>query len=138
VATAVKALRPGARVIAVEPELAADAAESFRAGTRVTWPFERTYRTMADGLRTTSVGQLPFAHIMSYVDDVVTVSEAEIAAAVRLLARRARLVAEPSGAVATAGYLFHAAELPAGATVAVVSGGNADPARYAQILTESD
>ncbi|MFI5958289.1 threonine/serine dehydratase [Cryptosporangium sp. NPDC051539] len=131
VATAIKALSPATRVIAVEPELAADAAESFRAGRRVTWTADRTYRTIADGLRTTSLGVLPFAHIREHVDAVVTVSEEEIVAAVRTLGRRSRLVAEPSGAVTTAAYLFHASELPAASrTVAVVSGGNVDPAAY--------
>ncbi|TQS39752.1 threonine ammonia-lyase [Cryptosporangium phraense] len=131
VATAIKALSPTTRVIAVEPELAADAAESFRTGRRVTWTPEQTYRTIADGLRTTSVGVLPFAHIREYVDGVVTVSDEEIASAVRVLGRKARLVAEPSGAVTTAAYLYHAAELPPAArTVAVVSGGNVDPAKY--------
>ncbi|HEV2088661.1 MAG TPA: threonine/serine dehydratase [Cryptosporangiaceae bacterium] len=135
VAVAVKALFPAAKVVGVEPELAADAGESFRAGRRVTWPAERTYRTMADGLRTTSVGVLPFAHLSSLVDAFVTVTEEEIAEAVRVLAFGARLVAEPSGAVATAAYLFHAAELPAGRThVAVVSGGNVDPGLYARLL----
>jgi len=131
VATAIKALSPETRVIAVEPELAADAAESFRTGERVIWTPEQTYRTIADGLRTTSVGVLPFEHIRRYVDGVVTVSEEEIVEAVRVLGRKSRLVAEPSGAVTTAAYLFHAAELPAASrTVAVVSGGNVDPAAY--------
>ena len=131
VATAIKALSPATRVIAIEPELAADAAESFRTGERVAWTPEQTYRTIADGLRTTSVGVLPFEHIRRYVDDVVTVSEAEIAEAVRVLGRKSRLIAEPSGAVTTAAYLFHADSLPtASRTVAVVSGGNVDPEKY--------
>lgn len=138
VATAIKTLLPEARVIAVEPELAADAAESFRTGERVTWSPELTHRTIADGLRTTSVGVLPFAHIRKYVDGVVTVTDEEIVAAVGVLGRKSRLVAEASGAVATAAYLFHAAELPtAGRTVAVVSGGNVDPARYSGWFTEA-
>jgi threonine dehydratase len=134
VAAAVTAMCPRARVIAVEPELAADAAESMRTGRRVTWSPERTYRTIADGLRTTSVGELPWLHLRQLVGRVVTVSEDEIRQAVRVLARRARLVAEPSGAVATAAYLFKAAELPPGRTVAVVSGGNVDPVEYAALL----
>jgi threonine dehydratase len=69
------------------------------------------------------------------VDDIVTVSEDEILAAVALLARGSRLVAEPSGAVTTAAYLNRAAELPAGRTVAVVSGGNIDPALLARVLS---
>lgn len=138
ISTAVKALSPTTRVIGVEPELAADAHESFRTGELVTWPPELTYRTIADGLRTTSVGVLPFAHIRQNVDAVVTVSEAEIVAAVGVLGRSSRLVAEPSGAVTTAAYLFHAAELPAARrVVAVVSGGNVDPARYAHLFVDT-
>ena len=138
VATAIKALAPSTVVIAVEPELAADTAESFRTGERVTWPAELTYRTIADGLRTTSVGVLPFAHIQKYVDGVVTVTDDEIVEAVGVLGRKSRLVAEPSGAVTTAAYLFHSAELPTAArTVAVVSGGNVDPARYSDWFTET-
>jgi threonine dehydratase len=135
VATAVKSLRPGARVIAVEPELAAETAESLRRGTRAYWPPERTYRTIADGLRVTTPGRLPWQHIQAYVDGAVTVSEEEIRRAMRRLALDGRLVAEPSGAVATAAQLFHADVLPPGRRVAVVSGGNADPALLAVVLT---
>ncbi len=131
-ATALAMLRPEAKVVLVEPELAGDAAESFRTGARVTWTSQQTYRTMADGLRTTSVGEQPWEHIKRYVHAVVTVTEDEIAEAVRVLARKARLVAEPSGAVTTAAYLFR--DLPPGKHVAVVSGGNVDPVQYAGIL----
>jgi len=125
IATAVKALSPGTRVIGVEPELAADAAESFRSGHRVSWTPEQTYRTIADGLRTTSVGEIPWHQIQRYVDDVITVSEDEIRDGVRRLAADARLVAEPSGAVPFAAYLHHGDELGTGGNiVAVVSGGN--------------
>lgn len=125
IATAIKALSPGTRVIGVEPELAADAAESFRTGQRVSWTAEQTYRTIADGLRTTSVGEIPWRQIQKYVDDIITVSEDEIRDGVRRLAADARLVAEPSGAVPFAAYLHHADELGIdGKVVAVVSGGN--------------
>ncbi len=125
IATAIKALSPGTRVIGVEPELAADAAESFRTGQRVSWTPEQTYRTIADGLRTTSVGEIPWRQIQKYVDDFITVSEDEIRDGVRRLAADARLVAEPSGAVPFAAYLHHADELGVdGNVVAVVSGGN--------------
>jgi threonine dehydratase len=134
VATAVKALCPRARVVGVEPELAADAAESLRVGTRVAWPPELTYRTVADALRVTCVGALPWRHIRAHVDDIVTVSEVEIREAVRVLAGRARLVAEPGGAVATAAYLFRRDDLPSGPTVCVVSGGNVDPQTFTAIL----
>jgi threonine dehydratase len=137
VAAAVKQLSPKARVVGVEPELAGDAAESFRKGKIETWPAELTSRTLADGLRTQSVGVRNFAHIQAFVDNIVTVTESEIRAAVRAIVAATHLVPEPSGAVATAALLFHADKLPAFRTaVAVVSGGNVDPALLAQILTE--
>lgn len=138
VAAAVKQLSPRTKVFGIEPELAADTAESFRTGAIVTWPAELTSRTIADGLRTQSVGQRNFAHIRAFVDGIVTVTEAEIRAAMRAIVATTRLVPEPSGAVAVAALLFHSAELPAYTTaVAIVSGGNVDPAQLAQILTES-
>jgi threonine dehydratase len=138
VATAVKALSPGTRVIGVEPELAGDAAESFRSGERVSWTPEQTYRTIADGLRTTSVGEIPWRQIQKYVDDVITVSEDEIRDGVRRLAADARLVAEPSGAVPFAAYLHHAGQLGlSGNVVAVVSGGNLAMDTLAQIITQA-
>lgn len=137
VATAVKRLRPQARVFGVEPELAGDTAESFRTGKIVTWGAELTSRTIADGLRTQSVGERNFAHIRAFVDGIVTVTEAEIRAAMRAIIASARLVPEPSGAVAAAALLFHGAELPSyERAVAVVSGGNVAPDLLAQVLTE--
>jgi threonine dehydratase len=144
IAVAVKALLPGTRVIGVEPELAADARDSLRAGTRVAWTSEQTSRTKADALRVEQVGELTFPHIQAYVDDIVTVSEAEMLDTVGRLARQARLVAEPGGAVAVAAALYRdAAELgitstTAAPVVAVLSGGNIDPTLLATILqTES-
>jgi threonine dehydratase len=137
VAAAVKQSSPSTKVFGVEPELAGDTAESFRAGSIVTWPAELTSRTIADGLRTQSVGWRNFAHIQAFVDGIVTVSEAEIRAAMRAIVAAARLVPEPSGAVATAALLFHGAELPPYTrAVAVLSGGNVDPALLAEVLTE--
>jgi threonine dehydratase len=137
VAAAVKQLSPQTRVFGIEPELAGDTAESFRAGRIVTWPAELTSRTLADGLRTQSVGVRNFAHIQAFVDGIVTVTEAEIRAAMRAIVAATRLVPEPSGAVSTAALLFHAHELPVyRKAVAVVSGGNVDPALLAQVLTE--
>jgi threo-3-hydroxy-L-aspartate ammonia-lyase len=135
IATAVKSIRPEAKVIGVEPELAADARESMRLGRPIEWAAGQTARTMADALRVQQVGYLPFAHLAEYVDGIVTVSEDEIAAALRVLALNARLVAEPAGAVATAAYLYHRTGLPVGSTyVAVLSGGNVDPALLTEIL----
>lgn len=136
VATAIKYRHPRTKVIGVEPELAGDLAEGFALGERRVWPTDKTGRTMADGLRTPSVGQLNWAHIRAYVDDVVTVSEKAIVSAMRELATRSRLVVEPSGAVATAAYLEHGYRIPDGVTVAIASGGNVDLAAYAAALAE--
>ncbi len=138
VAAAVKQLRPQAKVFGVEPELAGDTAESFRTGSIVTWGAELVSRTIADGLRTQSVGVRNFAHLQAFVEGIITVTEAEIRAAMRAIIAVTRLIPEPSGAVSTAALLFHAAQLPPYKTaVAIVSGGNVDPALLAQILTES-
>lgn len=133
IATAAKALNPAIRVYGVEPELAADAKDSFDAGELRTWPVEKTYRTSADGLRT-NLSQLTFAHLRRHLDGIVTVSEEEIASTVGLLARESKLVSEPSGAVATAAHLFHSDELPAGRVVAVISGGNLDVELFAKLV----
>ncbi|NUO98234.1 MAG: threonine/serine dehydratase [Nonomuraea sp.] len=130
VAAAVKALRPDVRVYGVEPELAADAAESLAAGHVVAWETSRTYRTVADGLRVNRLSELTFAHLREHLEGIVTVSEDEMLAAVRHLARTARLVAEPSGAATTAALL--SGRVPAGRTVAVLSGGNVDPELFAR------
>ena len=135
VATAVKLLRPEAKVIGVEPELAADAQASLRAGKIVSWPGEKVGRTIADGLLTLHVGEINFEHIRRYVDDIVTIGEDEIREAMRRLALRARLVAEPRGAVTSAAFFFHREELPhAEKTVAVISGGSVEPQLLASVL----
>jgi threonine dehydratase len=140
VATAVKALSPATRVIGVEPGLAADAAESLAAGRLVTWPVEQTVRTVADGLRT-SLSALTYAHLAARLDGIATVTEDQILSTVGSLARDYRVVAEPSGAVAPAAWLHRAAALRErfdigdGPVVAVVSGGNVDPAVFAAALT---
>jgi threonine dehydratase len=138
VAAAVKQLKPSVKVFGVEPELAGDTAASFRIGSIVEWPAELTSRTIADGLRTQSVGVRNFAHIQRYVDGIITVSEAEIRAAMRAIVTTTRLVPEPSGAVASAALLFHADELPPYfKAVAIVSGGNVSIEQLGQVLTEA-
>jgi threonine dehydratase len=126
VATAVKALRPSATVIGVEPADAADARESLATGALVEWPIERTYQTIADALRV-QLSELTFAHLRARLDGIVTVTDDEILSTVGRLARTARLVVEPGGAVAAAAFLHRRDELPSGATVAVLSGGNISP-----------
>jgi len=136
IAAAIRALCPGARVIGVEPELAADARDSLRSGQQVTWPPQDTQRTIADALRVEQVGSLPLQHMIRHVDDIVTVTEDEIREAVRRIAAEAHLVAEPGGAVAVAACLLRGHDLPPARTrVAVLSGGNIDPALLAGILS---
>jgi threonine dehydratase len=128
ISTAIKSLKPDAKVIGVEPELAGDAQASLRAGHIVKLPAEQVTSTSADGLRAMYVGTITFEHIRRYVDDIVTVSEDEITRAVQILAQNPKTLAEPSGAVAPAAWLFHRDSLPkSNAAVAVISGGNIDP-----------
>jgi threonine dehydratase len=128
VATAIKLSKPSVNVIGVEPELAADARASLRAGKIVQFPAGEVSRTIADGLRTQSIGAINFEHIRRYVDDIISVTEDEIREAVKLLAENPHTIAEPSGAVAAAGFLFHRDQLPkTKLNVAIISGGNIDP-----------
>ena len=137
VATAIKLSKPDVRVIGVEPELAADAQESFRSGHLVTWPADMTTRTFCDGLRTQSLGERNYEHIRTFVDDIVTVTEAEIRSAMRTLLYAARLTPEPSGACSAAGILFHRDQLlPFRKVVVVMSGGNVEPEVLQSVLTE--
>jgi threonine dehydratase len=138
VATAIKLSKPSVKVIGVEPELAADAQASFKSGKVVEFPAEQVSRTVADGLRTQSIGEINFEHIHRYVDEIVTVTEEEISEATRLLASNPKTLAEPSGAVATAGFLFHRDQLPqTKMNVAVISGGNIEPEMLARILAKT-
>ncbi len=128
VAAAVKLTNPKVKVIGIEPEFAADAQASLRQGKIVQFPAEQVSRTFADGLRTQSIGPINFEHIRAYVDDIITVTEDEIRQAMKYLSTNAETIAEPSGAVATAGFIFHAKELPpAKLNVAIISGGNIEP-----------
>ena len=137
IGAALKLSRPDVRVIGVEPELAADAQASLRSGRLVEFPADQVARTVADGLRVRRLGDAPFEHVRAFVDDIIAVSEDEILEAMRRLALRVRLVAEPSGAVTFAAYLFHREELPrTRINVAVVSGGNVEPHLLAEVLAD--
>ena len=104
----------------------------------MSWDAARTGSTIADGVRSQAIGRRNFAHLSQLLDDVVTVPESEIAAGVRLIAEEARLVVEPSGALAPAAARYRAREAGiaglSGTVVAVVSGGNVDPERYRDLL----
>jgi threonine dehydratase len=131
-AIAAAALSPGTRVVGVEPQASDDVARSKAAGRR-----ERVTvgRTIADGQQLATPGELTWPVIDALVDAVVTVSDAEIVAAMRWLFERAKLVAEPSGASGLAALL--AGTIPAaGLRVGVVlSGANIDAARFAQLVS---
>lgn len=133
IGTAIRALCPQATILGVEPELAADTAESLREGHRVDWSIHDRNRTVADGLRS-QPSALTFAHLQRVLDGIITVTEDEIRSAVRELVYRGRLVAEPSGAVTLAAY--RNAATPPGETVAILSGGNVEPRMLEQILAD--
>ena len=134
ISAAIKLSKPATKVVGVEPELAGDAQASLRAGEIVKFPPEQVLQTCADGLRAQYIGTMTFEHIRRYVDDIVTVSEDEIMRAAQLLAENPKTVAEPSGAVAPAAWLFRRDSLPqSNFTVAVISGGNIDPGLLKQL-----
>lgn len=135
IATALKESRQGVKVVGVEPEFAADARASLRTGQIQSISGESAARTLADGLRSQSIGPINFEHIRKYVDAIIAVSEDEIKQAMRRLLFSARILAEPSGAVATAAAMFHAHELDgSGTTVVVVTGGNIEPKMFSEIF----
>jgi threonine dehydratase len=127
VSAAIKLMRSTVRVVGVEPARASRMAASLREGKPVTLA---SSASIADGLLTLRPGDLTFAHVQRFVDDIVTVEDEEIAAAVRWLFHEARIVAEPSGAVAVAAALRTLSP----DTVAVVSGGNVDPDAFASYI----
>jgi len=138
IAAAIKLSKPKVKVIGVEPELASDAQASLGEGQIVQLPAEQVSQTIADGLRTQSVGPINFEHIRNYVDQILTVGEEDIRQATLLLARNPKTVAEPSGAVAVAAFLFRRDRLPdSKANVAILSGGNIDPTMLRQLQSET-
>ena len=122
IATAVKLLCPGARVIGVEPAGAAKLTRAREAGAPV--ELERT-ASLADGLLAVRIGAVCFAHLEAYLDEVVTVDDAALRGAMRYLLDRMKIVVEPSGAIAVAALLEGVVRAE-GPTVAVVSGGNVE------------
>lgn len=138
VAAALKLSGSTAKVIGVEPALANDAQQSLQAGRIVQIAPERAASTLADGLRTQSIGVRNFEHLSRFIDDIVTVSEDQIREAMRCMMTSARLIAEPSGAVTFAAWLFLREKLPAsGKTVVIISGGNAEPKLLAEVLAQT-
>jgi threonine dehydratase len=137
VATAIKLSGSNTQVYGCEPEVAADAKQSFDTHTLAEWPASDTSRTICDGLRTQSLGALNFEHILKFVDGIVTVSEAQILLATRAFLAATDIIAEPSGAITLAAALFRANELPAAQRIVViVSGGNLEPALRDELETD--
>jgi threonine dehydratase len=128
VATAVKSLRPEARVVGVEPVGASSAYRSREAGKVVV--LDRT-DTIADGLKPLAISELTFAHMRRRVDGVVLVTDEQILAAARLLVDREKLVVEPSGAAALAALLHGKIDPAVDPIVVILSGGNADMGLFA-------
>jgi threonine ammonia-lyase medium form len=132
IATAVRGLRPDARIVGVQAEGAAAYPGSLAAGHPVALS---SMSTMADGIAVGRPGDVPFALVSRYVDDVVTVSEELISRALLFLLERAKVVVEPAGAVGVAALLDDG--LVAGMTppvVAVLSGGNIDPLLMMRVI----
>jgi len=131
-ATAAKSLRPGVRIIGVETEPANDAWQSLRTGARVTIPVPDT---IADGIRTTSLGVITFDIMRRLVDDMALVTDAEVMDAMRFMLLRMKVLAEPTGAVPVAALMARKVAGVEGKRVGViVSGGNVDPILLLKIL----
>jgi threonine dehydratase len=133
-ALALKSRRPDVRVVGVEPTGAAAMWRSQQQGQPVRLD---KVATIADGLSAPFAGALPFALVQQYVDDLALVSDTDICAAMTLILERCKLLAEPAGAAPVAALLSGAAQIKTGAPVAVVvSGGNVDAGRLAELLAE--
>lgn len=133
VAAAIRALEPGARVIGVEPDGAPKMSRSLEAGHPVTLD---SVSTIADGLKPVRPGDLTFLHTRELVDRVVTVDDRSIREAV-LWCQRQRLLVEPSGAATIAAIASEKVQVGEGTAVAVLSGGNLDPAILREWLGDS-
>ena len=125
-----KAANPPVRVIGVQSAGCASMVESIRSGAPVRL---ESFSTIADGIAVGRPGDIPFAHVSSLVDDVVTVTEEDIARAMVMLIERAKLVVEPAGAVGVAALLSGVVRDP-GPVVAVLTGGNIDPLLMIRVI----
>lgn len=134
ISTYVKEKRPSVRIYGVEPDQSNSTYLSFKAGRRVEL---HNIQTIADGLRTASPGELTFPIVQRYVEDVLLVSEREIAQAVVFLLERCKILVEPSGAVTVAAAMFGKVASKNKKVVAVLSGGNIDKQRLTEIFAMS-
>jgi len=133
-ATAAKAMSPGCRVIGVEPEAGNDGQQSFRAGKIIKID---TPKTIADGAQTQFLGKFTFPVIQQRVDDVLTVSDAALASAMKFFAIRMKMIVEPTGCLGAAAAFGHQLDLKGLRVGIVLSGGNVDMARFASLIAEA-
>ena len=133
-ALAARALAPQCKVYGVEPEAGNDVQQSFRAGQRVRIA---TPRTIADGAQTPMVGELTFEIIRRHVDDILTATDAQLVQAMRFYAERMKMVVEPTGCLTLAAACHAGLDLQGRRVGIVISGGNVDLPRYAQLLTQA-
>jgi threonine dehydratase len=132
IAVAVKALRPGAKVIGVETEMLPCMLQAVDAGRPVTL---EGANTIADGIAVKRAGDLTLEHVKKYVDEIVTVSEEEIASAILYLLEREKTVVEGAGAVGVAALMQHKVRgLEGRRVVSIVSGGNIDVNLVARVI----
>ena len=132
VAYAIKTLNPGVQVYGVQAENAPSMARSVEAGEAVTL---ETVQTFADGIAVKHPGDVTFEMVRKYVDQVVTVSEDEIAAAILALIEKQKLIAEGAGAVSVAAAMFHKLPIEGKKVVCIVSGGNIDVNILSRVIT---
>ena len=130
-ALASRALSPRCRIYGVEPEAGNDVQQSFRRGERVRIP---TPRTIADGAQTPLVGELTFEIIRRHVDDILTVTDEQLVEAMRFYAERMKMVVEPTGCLTLAAACHAGLDLKGQRVGLVISGGNVDLPRFAQLL----
>jgi len=128
---AARALAPGCKVYGVEPEAGNDGQLSLRRGSivRIEVP-----KTIADGAQTQSLGRLPFEIIRGEVEDILTVSDAQLIDAMRLFAATLKIVVEPTGCLGLAAATAQSAQLAGRRVGVIVSGGNVDPGYYGELL----
>jgi threo-3-hydroxy-L-aspartate ammonia-lyase len=132
--TVMKTLRPGSRVIGVEPATGNDTQQSLATGERVRIEVPRT---IADGLQAPEPGVLTFEVNQRRVDEIVTVTDEEIVAAMVFLYDRLKLVAEPSGATGVAALLSGKVDAHDRAVGVILSGGNVGAARFAELVSSA-
>jgi threonine dehydratase len=133
-ATAARALNPACKIIGVEPEAGNDGQQSFRKGEIV---HIDTPKTLADGAQTQHLGNYTFAVIRALVDDIVTVSDAELVSTMAFFASRMKTVVEPTGCLAAAAALNGKVDVRGKRVGVILSGGNVDLQHFAKLVLEA-